>query len=162
VSRPLNIEGQELNGELLDEYLSDMKRIWRLSEVGHTDLIFIERIERKSPKEGALYSICLAIVTRGIEEATTTAPKRMRRVAEYVRQHSDLVGRIQQQRRYLRLKTPEAKAKLLSLGLANPAMSLTYAERATAKARDFRKDQRANCYAKKTRLAAPCPSYCSE
>src|SRR5215813_3444452 len=39
VSRPLNIEGQELNGELLDEYLPDMKRIWRLSEVGHTDLI---------------------------------------------------------------------------------------------------------------------------
>ena len=148
VSRPLNIEGQELSRELVDEYLSDMKRIWRLSEVGHTDLIFIERVERKSPKEEALYSICLAIVTRGIEEATTTAPKRMHRVAEYVRQHSDLVRRIQEQRRYSRLKTAEARARLLALGLANPAISLTYAERSKAKARDFKKDQRANRYAK--------------
>jgi hypothetical protein len=120
VSRPLNIEGQELNGELLDEYLSDMRRIWRLSEVGHTDLIFIERIARKSPKEKVLYSICLAIIARSLEEAIATAPERMRRVREYVRQHSDLVRRIQQQQRYARLKTPEAKARLLSLGLANP------------------------------------------
>jgi hypothetical protein len=148
VSRPLNIEGQELKGGLLDEYLPDMKRIWRLSEVGHTDLIFIERIERKSPKEKALYSICLAIITRGLEEAIATAPKRTRRVTEYVRQHSDLARRIQQQRRYVRLKTPEAKAKLLSLGLANPTISLTYAERSKAKARDFKKDQRVHRYAK--------------
>ena len=142
VSRPLNIEGQELNRGLLDEYLSDMKLIWRLSEVGHTDLIFVERIERKSPKDKALYSICLAIITRGLEEAIATAPARMRRVTEYVRQHSDLVGRIQQQQRYLRLKTPGAKAKLLSLGLANPTISLTYAERAKANSREFRKKDR--------------------
>jgi hypothetical protein len=147
VSRPLNIEGQELNGELLDEYLSDMKRIWRLSEVGHTDLIFIERIERKSPKEKALYSICLAIVARGVEEAITTAAKRMRRVTEYVRQHSDLVQRIQRQRRYSRLKTAEAKARLLALGLANPTVSLTYAERADANRREFTRDDRAIHYA---------------
>ena len=66
----------------------------------------------------------------------------MRRVTEYVRQHSDLVRGIRQQHRYVRLKTPEAKAKLLSLGLANPTISLTYAERSKAKARDFKKDQR--------------------
>jgi len=149
-SRPLNIESLDLKGELRDEYLSGLKRIWRLSKVGHTDLILVERIMRKPPKEEALYPICLTIATCGLEEAITTATKRMRRVSEYVRQHSDLVARIQQQQRYLRLKTPEAKARLLSLGLANPAMSLTYAERATAKARDFKKDQRAISWAKKS------------
>ncbi len=39
VSRPLNIETLELKGKLLDEYVSDMKRIWRLSGVGHSDLV---------------------------------------------------------------------------------------------------------------------------
>jgi len=111
-------------------------------------LIFIERIERKSPKAKALYSICLAIITRGLEEAIARPPEGMRRITEYVRQHSDLVRRIQQQQRYVRLKPPEAKAKLLSLGLANPTISLTYAERSKAKARDFKKDQRVHRYAK--------------
>jgi hypothetical protein len=75
--------------------------------------------------------------------------KRKRRVAEYVRQHSDLVTTIQQQKRYVRLKTPEAKARLLWLGLANPSISLTYAERSKANARKFKKNQRAIHYAKK-------------
>jgi hypothetical protein len=96
-----------------------------------------------------LAPICVAIVTSGLVEAITTAPKRMRRLTEYVRQHSDLVSGIQQQQRYVRLRTREAKAKLLSLGLANPTISLTYAERSKAKARDFKKDQRALRYAKK-------------
>jgi hypothetical protein len=60
-----------------------------------------------------------------------------------------LVREIQQQQRYVRLKTREAKATLLSLGLANPTISLTYAERSKAKARDIKKDQRALRYAKK-------------
>jgi hypothetical protein len=149
LSRPLNIESLDLKGKLPKEYLSDMKRIWRLSGVGHSDLVLVERITRKPPKEKALYPICVAIVTSGLVEAITTTPKRMRRVTEYVRQHSDLVRRIQQQQRYVRLKTREAKAKLLSLGLANPTKSLTYAERSKAKARDFKKDQRALRYAKK-------------
>jgi hypothetical protein len=149
LSRPLNIESLDLKGKLPKKYLSDMKRIWRLSGVGHSDLVLVERITRKPPKEKALYPICVAIVTSGLVEAITTTPKRKRRVAEYVRQHSDLVTTIQQQKRYVRLKTPEAKARLLWLGLANPTISLTYAERSKAKSRDFRKDQRAIRYAKK-------------
>lgn len=149
VSRPLNIESLGIKGKLPKEYLSDMKRIWRLSGVGHSDLVLVERITRKPPKEKALYSICVAIVTRGLEEAITTAPKRMRRVTEYVRQRSDLVRGIQQQQRYVRLKTREAKARLLALGLANPTISLTYAERSKAKARDFKSDQRVLRYVKK-------------
>jgi len=151
VSRPLNIESLDIKGKSPKEYLSDMKRIWRLSGVGHSDLVLVERITRKPPKEKALYPICLEIVVRGLEDAITTAPKRMRRVTEYTRQHSDLVKEIQQQQRYVRLKTREAKAKLLSLGLANPTISLTYAERAKAKSRDFKSDQRANYYSKKAR-----------
>lgn len=140
-----------LHIKLPKEYLSDTKRIWRLSGVGHSDLVLVERITRKPPKEKALYPICVAIVTSGLVEAITIAPKRMRRVTEYVRQHSDLVRGIQQQQRYVRLKTPEAKAKakLLSLGLANPTISLTNAERSKAKARDFKKDQRVLRYVKK-------------
>jgi hypothetical protein len=149
VSRPLNIESLDIKGKLPKEYLSDMKRIWRLSGVGHSDLVLVERIARKPPKEKALYRICLSIVTCGLEDAITTAPKRMRRVTEYVRQQSDLVRGIQQQQRYIRLKTREAKARLLALGLANPAISLTYAERSKAKARDFKSDQRVLRYAKK-------------
>jgi hypothetical protein len=149
LSRPLNIESLNLKGKLPKEYLSDMKRIWRLSGVGHSDLVLVERITRKPPKEDALYPMCVAIVKSGLLEAITTTPKRKRRVAEYVRQHSDLVTTIQQQQRYVRLKTPEAKARLLSLGLANPTKSLTYAERSKAKVRHFRKDQRALRYAKK-------------
>ena len=79
----------------------------------HSDLVLVERITRKPPKEKALYSTCVAIVTSGLVEAITTAPKRMLCVTEYVRQHSDLVRGIQQQQRYVRLKTREAKAKLL-------------------------------------------------
>jgi len=76
-----------------------------------------------------------------------TAAKSERRVTEYVRNYADLVRRIQQQRRYARLKTPEAKAKLLCLGLAHPFICLTYAERAKAKRRDFKKRERATHYA---------------
>ena len=72
----------------------------------------------------------------------------MRRVTEYVRQNADRVQRIQEQRRYSRLKTVAAKAKLLARGLANPTVCLTYAERAEAKSRDFKSDQRAIRYAK--------------
>src|SRR5262249_6296748 len=104
---PPNIENQNLRGKQRNEYLKGMKRIWRLSGVGHTDLILVERITRKATKERALYPICIAIVTRGIEEASTTTPKRIRRVTEYVRQNADLVQRIQEQRRYSRLKTVE-------------------------------------------------------
>ena len=57
-----------LKRKVLDQHHSGMKRIWRLSEVGHTDLILVERITRKAPKVKALYSICLAIVARGLEE----------------------------------------------------------------------------------------------
>jgi len=39
LSRPLNIESLDLKGKLPKEYLSDMKRIWRLSGVGHSDLV---------------------------------------------------------------------------------------------------------------------------
>jgi hypothetical protein len=148
VSRPLNIESLDLKGKLLDKYLSDMKRIWRLSGTGHSDLVLVERITRKPPKEKALYPICLAIVTRGLEGAITTAAKRMRRVTEYVRQHADRVQRIQEQRRYSRLKTAEAKARLLALGLANPGVSLTYAERAEADCREFSRDDRVIRYAR--------------
>jgi hypothetical protein len=149
LSRPLNIESLDLKGKLPKKYLSDMKRIWRLSGVGHSDLVLVERITRKPPKEDALYPMCVAIVTSGLVEAITTTPKRKRRVAEYVRQHSDLVTTIQQQKRYVRLKTPEAKARLLWLALANPSISLTYAERSKANARKFKKNQRAIRYAKK-------------
>ena len=119
-----------------------MKRIWRLSGVGHSDLVLVERITRKPPKEKALYPICLAIVARGLEEAITTAPKRMRRVTEYVNRNADRVRQIQKQRRYARLKTVEARARLLALGLANPTLSITYAERAGANSREFRKKDR--------------------
>jgi len=142
VSRPLNFESLDLNGKSRDEYLSDMARIWRLSGVGHSDLILIERIRQKPPKGEALYAICLVIVLHGLEEAIATTVKGMGRVAEYVRQHSDLVRRIQQQRRYSRLKTVEARARLLALGLANPAICLTYAERAKANRREFSRDDR--------------------
>jgi hypothetical protein len=151
VSRPLNIESLDLKGSLLDEYLSDMKRIWRLSAVGHSDLILVERITRKPPKEKALYPICRMIVLCGLEEAITTAAKRMRRVTEYVRQNADRVQRIQVQRRYSRLKTAEAKARLLALGLANLTVSLTYAERAEANCREFTRDDRVTHYARSKR-----------
>jgi hypothetical protein len=147
VSRPLNIESLDTEGKLPKKYLSDMKRIWRLSGVGHSDLILVERITRKPPKEKALYPICVAIVTRGIEEAITTTPKRVRHVTEYVRQNVDRVQRIQEQRRYSRLKTVEAKAKLLARGLANPTVCLTYAERAEANRREFTRDDRVTHYA---------------
>ena len=64
-----------------------------------------------------------------------------------MRQHADRVQRIQEQRRYSRLKTVEAKARLLALGLANPAVSLTYAERAEATCREFTRDDRVIRYA---------------
>lgn len=143
VSRPISIENREIKGKVPKEYLSDMKRIWRLSGVGHSDLVLVERITRKPPKEKALYPICVDIINRGLEEAITTAPKRARRVTEHVRHYSDLVRGIQQQRRYSRLKTVEAKAKLLARGLANPTVCLTYAERAEAKRREFARDDRA-------------------
>jgi hypothetical protein len=72
----------------------------------------------------------------------------MRRVTEYVRQNADRVQRIQEQRRYSRLKTVEAKAKLLARGLANPTVCLTYAERAEAKRREFTRDDRITHYAR--------------
>jgi hypothetical protein len=147
VSRPLNMESLNLDRKLLNEYLSDMKRVWRLSGVGHSDLILVERMTRKPQKEEALYAICLAIVTRGLEDAITTAAKHMRRVTKYASHHAELVRRIQQQQRYLRLKTPEAKARLLSIGLANPTICLTYAERAKAMRRAFNKRERAIHYA---------------
>ena len=62
-------------------------------------------------------------------------------------QNADRVRQIQKQRRYSRLKTVEAKARLLALGLANPAKSLTYAERTEANRREFTRDDRANRYA---------------
>src|SRR5260370_9249727 len=146
VSRPINIESLGLEGKVLDQYLPDMKRIWRLSKVGNTNLILVERIKRKAPKVKALYSICLVIVTRGLEEATATAPKRMRRVAEHVRQHADLVLKIQEQKRYARLKLLESKAKLLCLGMEHPAFGLTNPAHANAKHRDFPKSHRTLVY----------------
>ena len=148
VSRPINIDSLGLEGKVLEQYLPDMKRIWRLSRVGHTDLILVERIKRKAPKVKALYSICLTIIARGLEEAIATAPKRMRRVAEHVRRHADLVRKIQEQQRYARLKLDESKARLLCLGLANPSVCLTYAERAEASSREFRKKDRIIHYAR--------------
>ena len=147
VSRPLNIESCDLKEKTLGEYLSDMKRIWRLSGVGRSDLVLVERVARKAQKEKALYSICFVIVQCGFDKAMATAAKRDRRVTEYVRHYADVVRRIQEQRRYARLKTSEAKAKLLCLGLANPFVCLTYAERAKAKRRDFKKRERAIYYA---------------
>ena len=72
-----------------------MKRIWRLSGVGHSNLLFVERITRKPPKEKALYPVYVAIITRGPEVAITTTAKRMHRVTEYVRQNADRLQRIQ-------------------------------------------------------------------
>ncbi len=148
VSRPINVENFDLKGNLWDDgWLPDMKRIWRLSAVGHSDLILVERITRKAPKKKALYPTCLMIVLRGVEEAITTAPGRIDRATEYVRDHVNLVRRIQEQQRYSRLKTVEAKARLLALGLANPTVSLTYAERAEANSRQFTKKERITHYA---------------
>ena len=114
--------------------------------VGHSDLVLLERITRKPPKEKALYPICVAIVTLGLEVAIRATPKRMRRVTEYVRQNALRIRRIQEQRRYSRLMTVEAKARLLAVRLANPKASLTYTERAEASRREFTRDDRAIHY----------------
>ena len=58
LSRPLNIESLDLKGKLPKEYLSDMKRIWRLSGVGHSDLVLVERITRKSEGGCAVPHVC--------------------------------------------------------------------------------------------------------
>jgi hypothetical protein len=146
VNRPINVGDIARAGCSSDEkkaWLSGMRRIWRQSGIGHSDLILVEHVSRKPPKLEALFPICLEIMQRGLEHALATAPKRMQRVRDYVRQHLDLVRRIQAQRRFARLRTPQARAKLLVLGLGNPEVCLTYAERAEARRREFRKDGRA-------------------
>jgi hypothetical protein len=141
VSRPINLVHLVQKGCEPDEskaWLKGMKRVWRLAKIGHTDLILVEPVRRKPPSAKRLCSICLGIVQQGLEAVQTTAPKRMQRLRDYVSQHFNLVRRIQEQQRYSRLRAPNAKARLLAIGLANPEVSLTYAERAESKPREFR------------------------
>jgi hypothetical protein len=149
VSRPINLEYLVQKGCEPDElkaWLKGMKRVRRIAKIGHTDLILVEPVRRKPPSAKRLYSMCLRVVLCGLEPTLTTAPKRMRRVRDHVSQHFNLVLRIREQRRYARLRTPEARARLLAIGLANPEASLTYAERANASPREFRKANRATWY----------------
>jgi len=146
VSRPINLEYVVQKGcepEELKAWLKGMKRVWRLAKIGHTDLILVEPVRRKPPSAKRLHSICLGIVQQGLGAVLTTAPKRIQRLRDHVSQHLALVRRIQEQRRYARLRTLEARARLLAVGLANPEVSLTYAERAQASPREFRKATRA-------------------
>lgn len=149
VSRPINLEYLVQKGCEPDElkaWLKGMKRVPRLARTWHTDLILVEPVTRKPPSARRLYSICLSVVLCGLEPTLTTTPERMRRVRNHVSQHLDLVRRIREQRRYARLRTPEARARLLAIGLANPEVSLTYAERTKARPREFRKANRAFRY----------------
>ena len=149
VSRPINLEYLVQKGCEPDElkaWLKGMKRVRRLAKIGHTDLILVEPMTRKPPSEKRIYPMCLRIVLQGLEPTLTTAPKRMTHVRDHVSQHLNLARRIQEQQRYARLKTPEARARLLAIGLANPEVSLTRAERAKASRREFRKADRATHY----------------
>ncbi len=119
----------------------DMKRVWRLSGQEHADLVLVESVLRKAPSWRVLYALCLRLVRMGpTEVALPEIPKRLRHAGGYVSSHLDLVQRIQKQRRYTRLKSEESRARLLALGLAEPQVSLTYAERAASQPRKFRKE----------------------
>jgi hypothetical protein len=149
VNRPINVEQIIKAGCGSDDrkaWLRDMKRVPRLARTCHTDLILVEPVMRKPPSEKRIYPFCLRIVLRGLEPTLTSTPKRMRRVRDHVSQHLNLVRRIQEQRRYARLRAPEARARLLAVGLARPEVCLTYAERTKASPREFRKAVRATWY----------------
>src|SRR5713226_5108079 len=78
VNRPINVEQLVQAGCGSDErkaWLQGMKRVWRRLGTGHSDLILVEHVSRKSPRAEALYQICLRIMQRGLESAMTAAPK---------------------------------------------------------------------------------------
>jgi hypothetical protein len=146
-----SINAERNGGNEIDPrpFLKDLRRIRRTKGVAYADFKILEFVPRRNPTWQTLYDLCLRIVKEGNGDlALSRVPQRYQRRAEYIRSHLELVAQIERQKRYSRLKGMPARALLLAKWLAQPSLSLTAAERAVARRRSFRRENRAAHYRK--------------